>query len=41
MFWKKSTDQKESKLPGPRDVPEPVKKEMAANSDIDIDIILF
>ena len=41
MFWKKSSDQKDSKLPGPRDIPEPVKKEIAASSDIDPDTIPF
>jgi hypothetical protein len=41
MFFKKKTDEKVSKLPGPRDLPEAVKKTMSANDSIDPDSIQF
>ncbi len=42
MFWKRSDkDQKNVKLSGPRDLPEPVKKYLAADPNIDPGIIPF
>ncbi|MDD5703227.1 MAG: hypothetical protein PHU23_14415 [Dehalococcoidales bacterium] len=40
MFWKKK-DGQASRLPGPKDIPEPLKKQLAVNQDIDPDAIPF
>ena len=42
MFWKRSEkEQKGAKLPGPRDLPEPVKKYLSSDQNMDAGIIPF